>query len=249
MKYKKILVSQPQPTSEKSPYFDLAVKHGVEVVFRPFIKIEGLTAKDFRQQKINIADFSAIVFTARTAIDHFFRLCEEMRIVIPDTKKYFCTSEMVANYLQKYIVYRKRKIFASKTGRLADLIPAMQKHKTEKYLLAVSDVNNGDEVEYLRSNKIDVTPAVMYQTVSNDFTPDEPFDYDMLVFFSPQGIESLLKNFPDFKQGDIAIAALGAATAKAVTDAGLRLDITAPSAEAPSMPAAIDLFLSKNQSN
>lgn len=249
MKYKKILVSQPQPTSEKSPYFDLAVKHGVEVVFRPFIKIEGLTAKDFRQQKINIADFSAIVFTARTAIDHFFRLCEEMRIVIPDTKKYFCTSEMVANYLQKYIVYRKRKIFASKTGRLADLIPAMQKHKTEKYLLAVSDVNNGDEVEYLRSNKIDVTPAVMYQTVSNDFTPEEPFDYDMLVFFSPQGIESLLKNFPDFKQGDIAIAALGAATAKAVTDAGLRLDIAAPSAEAPSMPAAIDLFLSKNQSN
>ena len=247
MKYKKILVSQPQPTSEKSPYFDLAGKHGVEVVFRPFIKIEGLTAKDFRQQKINIADYSAVVFTARTAIDHFFRLCEEMRITIPDTKKYFCTSEIVANYLQKYIVYRKRKIFASKTGRLADLIPSMQKHKTEKYLLVVSDVNNGDEVEYLRTNKIDVTPAVMYQTVSNDFKPDEAFDYDMLVFFSPQGIESLLKNFPDFKQGDIAIAALGSATAKAVTDAGLRLDIAAPWPEAPSMPAAIDLFLSKNQ--
>ena len=247
MEYKKILVSQPQPTSEKSPYFDLAGKHGVEVVFRPFIKIEGLTAKDFRQQKINIADYSAVVFTARTAIDHFFRLCEEMRITIPDTKKYFCTSEIVANYLQKYIVYRKRKIFASKTGRLADLIPSMQKHKTEKYLLVVSDVNNGDEVEYLRTNKIDVTPAVMYQTVSNDFKPDEAFDYDMLVFFSPQGIESLLKNFPDFKQGDIAIAALGSATAKAVTDAGLRLDIAAPSPEAPSMPAAIDLFLSKNQ--
>ena len=247
MKYKKILVSQPQPTSEKSPYFDLAGKHGVEVVFRPFIKIEGLTAKDFRQQKINIADYSAVVFTARTAIDHFFRLCEEMRITIPDTKKYFCTSEIVANYLQKYIVYRKRKIFASKTGRLADLIPSMQKHKTEKYLLVVSDVNNGDEVEYLRTNKIDVTPAVMYQTVSNDFKPDEAFDYDMLVFFSPQGIESLLKNFPDFKQGDIAIAALGSATAKAVTDAGLRPDTAAPSPEAPSMPAAIDLFLSKNQ--
>lgn len=247
MKYKKILVSQPQPTSEKSPYFDLAEKHGVEVVFRPFIKIEGLSSKDFRQQKINIADYSAVVFTARTAIDHFFRLCEEMRITIPDTKKYFCTSEIVANYLQKYIVYRKRKIFASKTGRLADLIPSMQKHKTEKYLLVVSDVNNGDEVEYLRTNKIDVTPAVMYQTVSNDFKPDEAFDYDMLVFFSPQGIESLLKNFPDFKQGDIAIAALGSATAKAVTDAGLRLDIAAPSPEAPSMPAAIDLFLSKNQ--
>lgn len=247
MKYKKILVSQPQPTSEKSPYFDLAEKHGVEVVFRPFIKIEGLSSKDFRQQKINIADYSAIIFTARTAVDHFFRLCEEMRIPIPDTKKYFCTSETVANYLQKYIVYRKRKIFASKTGRLADLIPSMQKHKTEKYLLAVSDVNNGDEVEFLRANKIDVTPAVMYQTVSNDFTPDEAFDYDMLVFFSPQGIESLLKNFPDFRQGDIAIAALGTATAKSVTDAGLRLDIAAPSPEAPSMPAAIDSFLSKHQ--
>ena len=247
MKIKKILVSQPKPTSEKSPYYDLAEKYGVEVVFRPFIKIEGLSAKDFRQQKVNIADFSAIVFTAKTAVDHFFRLCEEMRITIPVTLKYFCSSEMIANYLQKYIVYRKRKIFASKTGKLADLIPQMQKHKTDKYLLAVSDVNNGSEAALLSGNKIDVTSAAMYRTVSNDFTPDEAFDYDMLVFFSPQGIESLLKNFPDFKQGDIVIAALGAATAKSITDAGLRLDIEAPSPEAPSMPAAIDLYLSKNQ--
>ncbi len=247
MKIKKILVSQPKPTSEKSPYYDLAEKYGVEVVFRPFIKIEGLSAKDFRQQKVNIADFSAIVFTAKTAVDHFFRLCEEMRITIPVTLKYFCSSEMIANYLQKYIVYRKRKIFASKTGKLADLIPQMQKHKTDKYLLAVSDVNNGSEAALLSGNKIDVTSAAMYRTVSNDFTPDEAFDYDMLVFFSPQGIESLLKNFPDFKQDDIAIAALGTATAKSITDAGLRLDIEAPSPEAPSMPAAIDLYLSKNQ--
>ena len=247
MKIKKILVSQPKPTSEKSPYYDLAEKYGVEVVFRPFIKIEGLSAKDFRQQKVNIADFSAIVFTAKTAVDHFFRLCEEMRITIPVTLKYFCSSEMIANYLQKYIVYRKRKIFASKTGKLADLIPQMQKHKTDKYLLAVSDVNNGSEAALLSGNKIDVTSAAMYRTVSNDFTPEEAFDYDMLVFFSPQGIESLLKNFPDFKQDDIAIAALGAATAKSITDAGLRLDIEAPSPEAPSMPAAIDLYLSKNQ--
>ena len=247
MKIKKILVSQPKPTSEKSPYFDLAEKYGVEVVFRPFIKIEGLSAKDFRQQKVNIADFSAIVFTAKTAVDHFFRLCEEMRITIPVTLKYFCSSEMIAKYLQKYIVYRKRKIFASKTGKLADLIPQMQKHKTDKYLLAVSDVNNGSEAALLSGNKIDVTSAAMYRTVSNDFTPDEAFDYDMLVFFSPQGIESLLKNFPDFKQDDIAIAALGTATAKSITDAGLRLDIEAPSPEAPSMPAAIDLYLSKNQ--
>lgn len=247
MKYDKILVSQPKPSSEKSPYYDLAEKHGVEITFRPFIKIEGLSAKDFRQQKISLADYTAIIFTARHGVDHFFRLCEEMRVPIPDTKKYFCTSETVANYLQKYIVYRKRKIFASKTGRLADLIPAMQKHKTEKYLMVVSDVNNGEDAEYLRQNKVDVTPAVMYQTVSNDFTPEEPFDYNMLVFFSPQGIESLLKNFPDFKQGDIAIAALGAATAKSVTDAGLRLDIEAPTPATPSMPAAIDAFLTKNK--
>ena len=245
MKIKKILVSQPKPASEKSPYYDLAEKYGVEIVFRPFIKVEGLAAKDFRQQKINIADFTAIIFTAKTAVDHFFRLCEETRVTIPVTLKYFCTSEMVANYLQKYIVYRKRKIFASKTGRLADLVPSMQKHKGEKYLLVVSDVNNGSEAAFLAQNKIEVTPAAMYRTVGNDFAPDEAFDYDMLVFFSPQGIESLLKNFPDFKQGDIAIAALGTAAAKSVVDAGLRLDVEAPTPEAPSMPAALDLFLAK----
>ena len=247
MKFKKILVSQPKPASDKSPYYDLAEKHGVEVVFRPFIKVEGISAKDFRQQKVNSPDFTAIVFTARTAVDHFFRLCEEMRISIPVTLKYFCTSETVANYLQKYIVYRKRKIFAAKTGRLVDLLPSMQKHKSEKYLLAVSDVNNGADLALIAENKLNVVSAAMYRTVSNDFGPDEEFNYDMLVFFSPQGIESLLKNFPDFKQGDIAIAALGAATAQAVKDAGLRLDIEAPSPEAPSMPAALDMFLDKHK--
>lgn len=245
MKIKKILVSQPQPTTDKSPYFDIAQKHDVELVFRPFIKVEGLSAKEFRQQKVNIPDFTAIVFTARTAVDHFFRLCEEMRITIPMTQKYFCTSETIANYLQKYIVYRKRKIFASPTGKLADLIPAMQKHKTENFLLAVSDVNNGSDTALLAANKLNVTPAAMYRTVSNDFTPDEAFDYDMLVFFSPQGIDSLLKNFPDFKQGDIRIAAFGPATVKAVKDAGLRLDIEAPTPKAPSMTSALDLYLSE----
>lgn len=245
VKIKKILVSQPQPSSEKSPYFDIAAKYGVEMVFRPFIKVEGLPAKDFRQQKVNISDFTAIVFTAKTAIDHFFRLCEEMRITIPVTLKYFCTSETIANYLQKYIVYRKRKIFASPTGKLEGLLPAMIKHKNEKYLLAVSDVNNGADLALLTENKLNVTTAVMYRTVSNDFDPSEPFDYDMLVFFSPQGIDSLLKNFPDFKQGDIAIAAFGAPTAQSVRDAGLRVDIEAPSPEAPSMTTAIDLYLSK----
>ena len=201
MKIKKILVSQPQPTSEKSPYFDLAEKYGVDIVFRPFIKVEGLPAKEFRQQKVNIADFTAIVFTAKTAVDHFFRLCEETRVTIPVTLKYFCSSEMVANYLQKYIVYRKRKIFASKSGRLIDLMPTMLKHKTEKYLVVVSDVNNGEDTKLLADNKLDVTSAAMYRTVSNDFAPDEPFDYDMLVFFSPQGYRVASEEFPRFQAG------------------------------------------------
>lgn len=246
MKINKILVSQPQPSTAKSPYYDLSEKYGVELVFRPFIKVEGLSSKEFRQQKVNIADFTAVIFTAKAGIDNFFRLCEEMRITIPVTLKYFCTSENIANYLQKYIVYRKRKIFTANTGKIADLIPSMLKHKNEKFLLAVSDVNAGSEAAMLAQHKLDVTPAAMYRTVSNDFGPDEVFDYDMLVFFSHQGIDSLMKNFPDFKQGDIAIAALGASTCKAVKDAGLRLDVEAPSPEAPSMPAALDLFLAKN---
>lgn len=235
-------MSQPKPASDKSPYYELAQKHGVEIVFRPFIKVEGLSAKEFRAQKVSIPDHTAIIFTAKTAIDHFFRLCEEMRYTVPDTQKYFCTSESVGMYLQKYIVYRKRKIFNSPSGKLTDLIPFMVKHKNEKYLLAVSDVNNGSEAEVL-GDKVQYDRAVMYRTVSNDFAPDEPFDYDMLVFFSPQGIESLFKNFPDFKQGDIVIATLGASTAQAAKDAGLRVDIEAPNPKAPSMTAAIDNYL------
>ncbi len=247
MKVRKILVSQPKPTSEKSPYYDLAAKYNIEIVFRPFIKVEGLSAKEFRQQKVSILDHTAIIFTAKTAIDHFFRLCEEMRLTIPDTMKYFCTSETIANYLQKYIIYRKRKIFAAKTGKLADLIPAIVKHKGEKYMLAVSDVNNGTEANVLTGNNIPYTRAAMYRTVSNDFTPDEPFDYDMLVFFSPQGIESLLKNFPDFKQDNVKIATFGENTTKAAKEAGLVPDIEAPSVVAPSMPAAIDKYLAAHK--
>ncbi|MCM1033273.1 MAG: uroporphyrinogen-III synthase [Odoribacter sp.] len=244
MKVNKILVSQPKPSSEKSPYFELAQKHGVEIVFRPFIKVEGLTPREFRAQKIAIPEHTAIIFTAKTAIDHFFRLCEEMRITMPDTQKYFCTSETIANYLQKYIIYRKRKIFFPKTGKFADMLPQMVRHKDEKYLLAVSDVNSGTEAELLEKNKINYNRAVIYRTVSNDFGPDEPLDYQMLVFFSPQGIDSLGKNFPDFEQGDTAIATFGATTAKAARDAGLRVDIEAPAPNIPSMPAAIDQFLS-----
>ena len=244
MSIKKILVSQPKPTSDKSPYYDIAKKHDVEIVFRPFIKIEGLSSRDFRKQRINLSEFTAVIFTAKTAVDHFFRLCEELRVNIPDTMKYFCTNEAIALYLQKYIVYRKRKIFIGKTGKLVDLVPLLAKHKTEKYLWIVSDVNNSD-AKLFEAAKLDVTRAVMYRTVSNDFTPDEPFDYDMLVFFSPQGIESLLKNFPDFDQKDITIAAFGVNSCKAVTDAGLRLDVQAPTDKARSMTDAIDQFLSK----
>lgn len=246
MKVKKVLVSQPKPTSDKSPYFEIADKYGVEIIFRPFIKVEGLSAKEFRQSRINIPDYTAVIFTARTAVDNFFRLCEETRYNVPDTLKYFCTSEAIANYLQKYIIYRKRKIFFVSTGKLADLIPSLVKHNKERYLYAVSDVNNPAD-NILDKNNINYTRAVMYRTVSNDFAPDEPFDYDMLLFFSPQGIESLMKNFPDFKQGETRIGCFGATTAKAVRDAGLRLDLEAPSEKAPSMTAALDQYLKEEE--
>ena len=199
MKIKKILVSQPKPASEKSPYYDIAEKHNIEIVFRPMIKVEALSAKEFRQSKINLADYTAVIFTARTAVDNFFRLCEESRVHVPDTMRYFCTTEQIALYLQKYIVYRKRKISFGLTGRLDDpqFIAAVQKNHKEKFLMPVSDIMP-EAMQTLVDTKIDLTPAMMYRTVSNDFTPDEPFDYDLILFFSPAGIDSLLKNFPDF---------------------------------------------------
>ncbi len=242
MKVKKILVSQPKPASDKSPYYDIANKYGVEVVFRPFIKVEGLSAKEFRQSKVNILDFTAVIFTARGAVDHFFRLCETMRVNIPDTMKYFCTTEAIALYLQKYIVYRKRKIFHGPNGTLAGLLPLLVRHNKEKYLYVVSDVHKDDTTE-LDSNNINYTKSVMYRTVPNLFTADEPFDYDLMLFFSPAGIDSLMKSFPDFKQGDIYIGAFGTNTVEAVRDAGLRLDIEAPTPAAPSMTTALENFL------
>ena len=243
MKIKKVLVSQPKPTSEKSPYFDIAEKYGVKIDFRPFIKVESLSAKEFRQQKVSILDHTAIVFTSRHAIDHFFNLCVELRVTIPETMKYFCTTETIALYIQKYVQYRKRKVFFGATGKFADLVPLMVKHNTEKYFVPMSDVHNDEVKDLLDKNKIQHTEAVMYRTVSNDFKPEEMSDYDMLVFFSPAGIQSLMKNFPGFEQKDIAIGCFGPTTAKAVKEAGLRLDLEAPSAAAPSMPAALDLFI------
>lgn len=251
MKKKKILVSQPKPASDKSPYYDIAKKHDVEIVFRPFIKVEGLTIKEFRQSKINLADYTAIIFTAKTAVDHFFRLCEESRVKVPDTMRYFCTTEAIALYLQKYIVYRKRKIFFGTTGKLNDpqLLAAMTKHNKEIFLYPISDIHKDSDIndssKILHDHKINFTKAVMYRTVSNDFTEEETFDYDVLLFFSPAGIDSLLKNFPDFDQEKekISIGAFGNTTAKAVEDAGLKLGFFAPTPDTPSMTAALDKFL------
>ena len=253
VKIKNILVSQPKPVTEKSPYFDIIEKYGVKIDFRPFIKVEPVLAKEFRQQKVTILDYTAIVFTARTAIDHFFRLCEEMRVTIPETMKYFCVSESVALYLQKYIQYRKRKVFFAQTGKIENLMIVINKHDEEKYLVAVADVYDAnksaaespqdDIIALLSKTKVSFTKAVMYKTVSTDFTQDNSFNYDMLVFFSPSGIASLFKNFPNFEQGEIKIGCFGATTAKTAKDAGLRVDVEAPNPNAPSMAAAMDQYI------
>ena len=246
---KKILISQPKPISEKSPYFDIAEKYNVEFVFRPFIKVEGLEPKEFRAQKINILDFTAIVFTSRHAIDNFFTLAKQMRITIPEDMKYFCVTETISLYIQKYVQYRKRKVFFGNTGKIDDLLPTMVRHKTEKYLVPMSDVNSGSVAKLLESKKLQHRECVMYRTVSNDFTEQEAkdFDYDMLVFFSPSGIESLTKNFPSFDQGKVAIATFGPATAKAAQDAGLRVDLEAPSKQYPSMTGALQHYLEEHK--
>ena len=212
------------------------------MVFRPFIKVEGLSSKEFRQQKISIPEYTAVIFTARTAIDHFFRLCKELRVTVPDTMKYFCTTESIALYLQKYIVYRKRKIFFGKSNHLEDLIDKLVKHSEERFLFPVSDVHK-DDTSLLEKNKINYTKAIMYRTVSNTFDGINPMDYDMLVLFTPAGVSALKENFPDYVQGDRKLACFGQAAAKAIKDAGLRLDIEAPNKNATSMPAALDLFL------
>ena len=243
MKIKKILVSQPKPTTEKSPYFDISEKYNVKIDFRPFIKVDPIYAKEFRTQRISILDHTAIIFNARHGIDHFFRLCEELRIVVPESMKYFCFSESIAVYLQRYIHYLKRKVFYGASGKLPELITIINKHPEEKYLFITSDVQNEETISSLEKTNVKLNKAVMYKTVSNDFTPGEEFNYDMLLFFSPIGIASLMKNFPDFVQGDIQIGCYGATTAQAVRDAGLRLDLEAPLVGVPSMTMALENFL------
>ena len=239
-------MSQPKPASEKSPYYDIAEKYGVKIDFRPFIKVESVSAKEVRQQKVSILDHTAVIFTSRHAIDHFFHLCTELRVTIPETMKYFCVTEQIALYIQKYVQYRKRKIFFGATGKIEDLIPSIVKHKTGKYLVPMSDVHNDDIKNLLDKHNVQHTEVVMYRTVSNDFGEGEEFDYDMLVFFSPAGVSSLKKNFPDFDQKNIKIGTFGSTTAQAVRDAGLRLDLEAPTVQAPSMTAALDMFIKEN---
>jgi len=241
---KKILVSQPQPTSEKSPYYDLAQAHGVEVVFRPFVKVEGVTAREFRSSKITLSDYSAIIMTARHAVDHFFRLCQETRYTVPDTLKYFCVSQTVAHYLQKYITYRKRKIFYAESGKMQDLLTILSKHNKENYLLPMSDAHVAPDTAI--DSRIHYTPVVMYRTVSNDFTPEEPFDYDMVIFFTSTGVKTYTANFPDYRDRKVVIGAMGKSTIDTLAEVGLPLDITV-TPEHPSMAAAISNYLKKNK--
>lgn len=242
MTVKSILVSQPKPEGEKSPYFDLADKYKLKIDFRPFIHVEGIKAQEFRLQKINMGDFSSIILTSKTAADHFFRIAAEMRYEVPETLKYFCISEAVAYYLQKFVTYRKRKIFFGKQT-IEDLVDVMKKHKNEKYLLPCTDILRDIIPETLEAQKINFDKAIIYRTVASDLSDLEDVYYDMLVFFSPGGIESLLKNFPDFKQNKTLIAAFGPTTANAVIKNNLRLDVHAPQPNAPSMTAAIENFV------
>ena len=235
MKIKTILVSQPAPTDEKSPYHELAKKFNLKIDFRPFIKVEAVQGQDFRQERINILDHSAIVLTSRNAVDHFFRMCKELRLTVPETMKYFCISESVAYYVQKYIVYRKRKVFIGKQS-FGDLMDVIKKHKDEKYLVPCSDLQKQEIPVLLDKAGVNYTNAVFYRTVAPDLSDLKDITYDMLVFFSPGGIESLKKNFPKFAQNGTVIAAFDPTTSKAVRDAGLRMDIDAPMPAAPSMP-------------
>jgi len=242
LKIKNILVSQPSPVSGKSPYFDLAEKNHLKIGFRQFINVEGITVKEFRQTRIRILEHSAVIFTSKKAIDHFFRIAEEMRTPIPDDMKYFCVSENVALYLQKYIVYRKRKIFPGK-GRMEDLIDLISKNRGDKFLCPVSDSHNDQIPTLLKKHKITFTKSVFYKTVCCDLSDLVTQDYDVIVFYSPVGIKSLIHNFPDFKQNGTFIASFGKSTANAVKKAGLRLDIEAPNPKAPSMTMALEQFI------
>jgi uroporphyrinogen-III synthase len=242
---KKILITQPKPENDRSPYFELARKHNIDLVFHPFIKLEGIAAKDFRKQKIDISYFSAVIFTSRNAIDHFFRICDEMKITIGQDTKYFCITEAVALYLQKFILYRKRKVFYGADGTNKSMFDVVNKHKeNEKFLYVCSENQQDNEiVNWLKNNKCEFALAFMYRTVSNDINQVMEQDYDVICFFTPSGVKSLFDNIPGFQQKHTTIGAFGNNTSKAVEEAGLSLEIKAPAPQSPSMVAALEQFL------
>jgi len=242
MKVKTILVSQPAPKAQQSPYFDLMEKQKVKIDFRSFIHVEGESARDVRNQKVDFLNFTAVIFTSRNAVDNYFRLAEEMRVSIPDSMKYFCLSEAVAFYLQKYVVYRKRKIYVG-TRTFDELLPLIKKHKSEKYLLPCSDKVKPTMLLKLKDLGVEWERVILFKTVVSDLSDLEAVSYDVLVFFSPSGIKSLFENFPTFKQNDTRIAVFGNTTVKAAEDAGLKIDIAAPSKETPSMTMALEKYI------
>lgn len=246
MKVKSILVSQPKPATPKSPYFDLAEKFKLKIDFRPFIQVDPIGAQEFRQSRIDLLQHSAVIFTSRNAVDHFFRIADEMRVNVPESMKYFCVSESTAYYLQKYVVYRKRKIFHGKQ-KFDDLLDVIKKHKGETFLFPCSDIHNDRVTTMLEDLGVKFSKAILYRTVAADLSDLENVYYDMLVFFSPSGIESLFKNFPDFQQNDTRIAAFGPTTKKAVDDFNLRMDLFAPQPKTPSMSMAIEQYILNNK--
>jgi uroporphyrinogen-III synthase len=240
---KSILISQPKP--ERSPYYELEKKYDLQIDWRPFIHVEGLEVKEFRKQRVRPDEFTAVIFTAKNAIDHFFRICEDMRIVMPQDTKYFCLTEAIANYLQKFIVYRKRKVSVGKRN-IQDLGSALKKNKDEKFLLPCSNLGAKDVSSYLTEMGLDWQDAMMYKTVSSDLSDLSDVTYDILVFFSPLGIISLYENFPDFKQNHTRLAVFGSSTTKAVEEHGLNVNIRVLPPEIPSMTKALEIYLKQS---
>lgn len=240
---KKILISQPRPQLGRNPYVDMEEEYGVQCDFHQLIKVEGIGVREFREQHIYLEDYTAVIVNSRLGIDHYFRMAEEMRFSVPDTMHYYCISEAVGNYLQKYILYRKRKVFTAENNRFEDLLPAMHRRPSEKYLMVGSDVYNESTVKMFEENNVHVKPAVMYRTVATEWPSEKPFDYDMIVLFTPSGVIALKKNFPEWEQGDTIIACLGLNTAAALEEAGYRVDIKAPTEKCPSITTAIKNFL------
>ncbi len=245
---KKILISQPRPEGDRSPYFELEKKFGVQLFFHPFIVVQGIDPKEFKAQKVEIADYSAIIFTSRYAVDHFFRLCAELKVKINAEMKYFCITETIALYLQKFTLYRKRKVFFGSDGTMKSLLDVIGKHKhVEKFIVPCSDINKKDILDYLKTRNLEYVEATLYKTVCNACDEALISQHDMMVFFSPSGVKSLFENVPKFKQKSIFLAAFGSSTSKSLEDNGLRVDLKAPLPNAPSMVSALEMFLTQNK--